>query len=217
MQFQPSIQRNTNVSIRSGSDVCTVKFVTHLWEKHEGASFRRELRAMGFLLNTLPACVWVSRSVKVIREINGEEGIYDRHDCWKTDADTIPTLLRTSTRHQHRQTAEELKEEDCAAHLAKLQELIWQGTPCDLAATQELMKALAGANPDAKPDHRTQALTELNKLKQKVILLNEMLNNFDMQRSEQFAKGDVYDYPPSSHLQGPDSQTAEMDLGRADR
>ncbi|KAG6882071.1 hypothetical protein C0993_012030, partial [Termitomyces sp. T159_Od127] len=111
----------------------------------------------------------------------------------------------------------ELEEEDCAAHSAKLQELIRWGTPRDLAAAQELMKALASANPNAKPNHRTQALTELNKLEQKVILLNEMLDNFDTQRSEQFAKGEVYDYPPSSHLQGPDSQTAEMDLGCADR
>ncbi|KAG6892460.1 hypothetical protein C0993_003796, partial [Termitomyces sp. T159_Od127] len=55
------------------------------------------------------------------------------------------------------------------------------------------MKALAGADPDAKPDYRTQALTELNKLEQKVILLNEMLDNVDTQRGEQFAKGDVYD------------------------
>ncbi|KAG6881815.1 hypothetical protein C0993_012715, partial [Termitomyces sp. T159_Od127] len=92
-----------------------------------------------------------------------------------TDADAIPTLLRTSTRHRHRQTTEELEEENCAAHSAKLQELIRWGTPCDLAAAQELMKALAGANPNAKPDHCTQALTELNKLEQKVILLNEIV------------------------------------------
>ena len=55
------------------------------------------------------------------------------------------------------------------------------------------MKTLAGANPDAKPDYRTQALTELNKLESKVILLNEMLDNVDVQRGEQFAQGDVYD------------------------
>ena len=54
-----------------------------------------------------------------------------------------------------------------------MQELIRRGTPRDLAAAQELMKSLAGANPDAKPDYRTQALTELNKLETKVILLNE--------------------------------------------
>lgn len=60
------------------------------------------------------------------------------------------------------------------------------------------MKSLAGANPDAKPDYRTQALTELNKLEQKVILLNEMLDNVDTQRGEQFAKGDAYDVRVSS-------------------
>jgi hypothetical protein len=55
------------------------------------------------------------------------------------------------------------------------------------------MKSLSGANPEAKPDYRTQALTELNKLEQKVILLHEMLDNVDTERGESFAKGDVYD------------------------
>lgn len=55
------------------------------------------------------------------------------------------------------------------------------------------MKSLAGANPDAKPDYRTQALTDLNKLEQKVILLNEMLDNADTDRGELFVAGDAYD------------------------
>jgi len=55
------------------------------------------------------------------------------------------------------------------------------------------MKSLAGANPDAKPDYRSQALTELNKLEQKVILLNEMLDNVDREKGERFASGDAYD------------------------
>lgn len=55
------------------------------------------------------------------------------------------------------------------------------------------MKSLAGANPDAKPDYRSQALTELNKLEQKVVLLNEMLDNVDAERGERFASGDAYD------------------------
>lgn len=55
------------------------------------------------------------------------------------------------------------------------------------------MKSLAGANPDAKPDYRSQALTELNKLEQKVILLNEMLDNVDTERGERFVSGDAYD------------------------
>ena len=55
------------------------------------------------------------------------------------------------------------------------------------------MKSLAGANPDAKPDYRTQALTDLNKLEQKVVLLNEMLDNVDTERGERFTSGDAYD------------------------
>lgn len=94
---------------------------------------------------------------------------------------------------QNLKTAEELEEEDREAQSAKLQELIRRGTPRDLAAAQELMKQLAGAEPEKKPDYRAQSLTELNKLEQKVILLNEMLDNVDTQRGERFVSGDVYD------------------------
>ncbi|KAF9056779.1 VHS domain-containing protein [Rhodocollybia butyracea] len=90
-------------------------------------------------------------------------------------------------------TATELETEDREAQSAKLQELIRRGTPRDLAAAQELMKALAGANPDAKPDYRSQALNEINKLESKVILLNEMLDNVDTERGERFVQGDAYD------------------------
>ncbi|KAH7890289.1 hypothetical protein F5I97DRAFT_1799020, partial [Phlebopus sp. FC_14] len=90
-------------------------------------------------------------------------------------------------------SADELENEDREAQQAKLQELIRRGTPRDLAAAQELMKTLAGANPDAKPDYRNQSLTELAKLQSKVVLLNELLDNVDAERSERFAKGDAYD------------------------
>jgi len=94
---------------------------------------------------------------------------------------------------QNLKSAEELEEEDRQAQSAKLQELIRRGTPRDLAAAQELMKSLAGANPDAKPDYRTQALSDLNKLEQKVILMNEMLDNVDAEKGEKFVSGDAYD------------------------
>jgi ADP-ribosylation factor-binding protein GGA len=90
-------------------------------------------------------------------------------------------------------SAAELEEEDRVAQSAKLQELIRRGTPRDLAAAQELMKALAGAEPDKKPDYKSQALTELNKLESKVILLGEMLDNVDTEGGERFAAGDAYD------------------------
>ena len=99
---------------------------------------------------------------------------------------------------QNLKTAEELEEEDREAQSAKLQELIRRGTPRDLAAAQELMKVLAGADPDKKPDYKSQSLSELNKLEQKVILLNEILDNVDVQRGERFANGDAYDVSISS-------------------
>jgi ADP-ribosylation factor-binding protein GGA len=55
------------------------------------------------------------------------------------------------------------------------------------------MKSLAGANPDAKPDYRSQSLTELAKMQSKVVLLNEMLDNVDAVKGERWAKGDAYD------------------------
>ncbi|EMD36193.1 hypothetical protein CERSUDRAFT_137817 [Gelatoporia subvermispora B] len=90
-------------------------------------------------------------------------------------------------------TAEELEAEDREAQEAKLQELIRRGTPRDLEAAQQLMKSLAGANPEAKPDYRTQALNELNKLENQVILLNQLLDNVDTSKPEKFVEGDAYD------------------------
>ncbi|WRT64989.1 uncharacterized protein IL334_001930 [Kwoniella shivajii] len=71
----------------------------------------------------------------------------------------------------------ELEEEDRQAKSAKLQELIRRGTPRDLAAAQELMKALAGAEPEKAPDYAAQTISELDKVQSKAILLNDMLNN----------------------------------------
>ncbi|KAF9653542.1 VHS-domain-containing protein [Thelephora ganbajun] len=127
---------------------------------------------------------------------------------WKEDLGNIRDMHRLLTfkgyrfREIHRtdtpsasdlKSAEELEEEDREAQSAKLQELIRRGTPRDLAAAQELMKSLSGADPGSKPDYRQQALTELNKLESKVILLNEMLDNVDTTRGEKFVVGDVYD------------------------
>ncbi|WVW78681.1 hypothetical protein I302_100641 [Kwoniella bestiolae CBS 10118] len=87
---------------------------------------------------------------------------------------------------------EELEEEDRQAKSAKLQELIRRGTPRDLAAAQELMKALAGAEPEKQPDYAAQTLSELDKVQSKAILLNDMLNN--AREGEKVGlEGDVYD------------------------
>ncbi|KAJ9112894.1 hypothetical protein QFC19_000449 [Naganishia cerealis] len=87
---------------------------------------------------------------------------------------------------------EELEEEDRAAKSAKLQELIRRGTPRDLAQAQELMKELSGAVPERQPDYASQTKSELEKVQQKAILLNDMLNN--IAEGEMLGvEGDVYD------------------------
>jgi len=88
---------------------------------------------------------------------------------------------------------DELESEDREAQSAKLQELIRRGTPRDLAAAQELMKIMAGADPDAKPDYRSKTLRELEKLQSHIILLNDMLDNVDPAQPERLVSGDAYD------------------------
>ncbi|KAJ3990121.1 VHS domain-containing protein [Lentinula detonsa] len=104
-----------------------------------------------------------------------------------------PSQSQPTAANANLKSAVELEEEDREAQSAKLQELIRRGTPRDLAAAQELMKSLAGANPEAKPDYKSQALHEINKLESKVVLMNEMLDNVDVERGEKFVEGDAYD------------------------
>ncbi|SCV69472.1 BQ2448_2492 [Microbotryum intermedium] len=89
------------------------------------------------------------------------------------------------------QTPDELEEEDRAAQAAKLQELIRRGTPKDLAAAQELMKIMSGAEPERRPDYEKQVQKELDRIQQRILLLNEMLNN--AKPKERFVEGDAYD------------------------
>ncbi|OCF37547.1 VHS domain-containing protein [Kwoniella heveanensis BCC8398] len=94
--------------------------------------------------------------------------------------------------NENLKSPEELEEEDREAKSAKLQELIRRGTPRDLAAAQELMKYLAGAEPEKAVDYTTQTLHELDKVQSKAILLNDMLNNAS--EGEKIGlEGDVYD------------------------
>ena len=73
----------------------------------------------------------------------------------------------------------------------KLQELIRRGTPKDLAAAQQLMKIMSGAEPDKKPDYEGQSQRELQTIQQRILMLNEMLTN--AKPNERFVEGDTYD------------------------
>ncbi|KAF6744429.1 hypothetical protein DFP72DRAFT_1078577 [Ephemerocybe angulata] len=75
-------------------------------------------------------------------------------------------------------------EKDRQAQSAMLQELIRQGTPRNLAAAQEpVMKSLAGANPEAKPDY---SRAEGHPAERDV-------DNVDTSRGEKFTTGEAYD------------------------
>lgn len=100
--------------------------------------------------------------------------------------------MANSNPNENLKSPEELEEEDRAAKSAKLQELIRRGTPRDLAAAQDLMKYLAGAEPDKTVDYEKETLKELEKLQSKASLLNEMLDNAS--EGERIGvEGDVYD------------------------
>lgn len=73
-------------------------------------------------------------------------------------------------------TATEIQKEQEIAQAAKLEELIRSGKPEDLKEANKLMKIMAGFKED-NLIHAKQAINnELNKLRRKADLLNEMLN-----------------------------------------
>ncbi|CAG8496733.1 1391_t:CDS:10 [Paraglomus brasilianum] len=85
---------------------------------------------------------------------------------------------------------EELEEEDRTAQAAKLQELIRRGSPADLAEANELMKIMAGYDPDTKPDYKKQAFEELERIRRKTTLLNDMLDG--VKEGEKIGDNDVF-------------------------
>ncbi|ODV98384.1 hypothetical protein PACTADRAFT_48159 [Pachysolen tannophilus NRRL Y-2460] len=73
---------------------------------------------------------------------------------------------------------EELQREERIAQSAKLQELIRRGRPQDLKEANKLMKIMSGFKEDESLETTKQRVAEdINKLKRKVDLFNEMLNN----------------------------------------
>lgn len=75
------------------------------------------------------------------------------------------------------QSASELEKEERDAQEAKLQELIRRGTPADLQEANRLMKVMAGFQGDKKSDYRAKVAEEVDKLRRKAEILDEMLTN----------------------------------------
>ncbi|CAR28682.1 hypothetical protein ZYGR_0U00400 [Zygosaccharomyces rouxii] len=76
-------------------------------------------------------------------------------------------------------TPSEIQKEQEVAQSAKLEELIRRGRPEDLREANKLMKVMAGFKEDNAREAKQTILTELNKLKRKADLLNEMLSSSD--------------------------------------
>lgn len=71
---------------------------------------------------------------------------------------------------------EVLRKEEAVVHLAKLQELIRRGKPQDLQEANKLMKIMAGFKDDSA-ESKKQIDEDLERLKRKVEILNEMINS----------------------------------------
>lgn len=76
-------------------------------------------------------------------------------------------------------TPSEIQKEQEVAQAAKLEELIRRGRPEDLREANKLMKVMAGFKEDNAREAKQTISTELNKLKRKADLLNEMLSSSD--------------------------------------
>ncbi|KAI9209029.1 VHS domain-containing protein [Polychytrium aggregatum] len=73
-------------------------------------------------------------------------------------------------------TERELEEEDRIAQGAKLEELLRVGTPAALEQANDLMKVMAGYDLEKRPDYKKEVNEELDRIEQRVHLLNDMLN-----------------------------------------
>lgn len=70
----------------------------------------------------------------------------------------------------------EIQKEEAVAQAAKLQELVRRGRPSDLKEANKLMKIMAGFKDDNLVDSRAQVAEDLDRLKRKADIFNEMLS-----------------------------------------
>ena len=91
----------------------------------------------------------------------------------KINAEDLAVMRPT----EHLKTASEIQKEQEIAQAAKLEELIRSGKPEDLREANKLMKIMAGFKEDNIIQAKQAINTELNKLKRKANLLNDMLNS----------------------------------------
>ena len=107
--------------------------------------------------------------------------ISDMHKLLKYKGYTFPKVgsenLAVLRPNDQLRTASELQEERERAQAAKLEELIRSGKPDDLKEANKLMKVMAGFKDDTKVAVKQAINNELNKLKRKADLFDEMLTS----------------------------------------
>lgn len=74
-------------------------------------------------------------------------------------------------------SAAELEKEERDAQEAKLQELVRRGTPADLQEANRLMKIMAGYQAENRTNYRAKVAEEIDKVRRKAEILDEMLAN----------------------------------------
>lgn len=87
------------------------------------------------------------------------------------------------------QSAAEMEKEEREAQEAKLQELIRRGTPADLQEANRLMKIMSGFQ-ESFTNYKAKVAEEVDKLRRKSDLLEEMLNN--IKEGDTIQDDDVY-------------------------
>ncbi|EJS42228.1 gga1p [Saccharomyces arboricola H-6] len=109
--------------------------------------------------------------------------INDMHKLLKYKGYAFPKILSENLSvlrpNDQLRTAKELQEEQEVAQAAKLEELLRSGKPDDLKEANKLMKIMAGFKDDTKMAVKQTINNELNKLKRKADLFNEMLTSTD--------------------------------------
>lgn len=107
--------------------------------------------------------------------------INDMHKLLKYKGYTFPKVgsedLAVLRPNDQLRTASELQEEQEKAQAAKLEELLRSGKPDDLKEANKLMKVMAGFKDDTKVAVKQAINNELNKLKRKADLFDEMLTS----------------------------------------
>ncbi|CAI4063832.1 phosphatidylinositol 4-phosphate-binding protein SKDI_08G1540 [Saccharomyces kudriavzevii IFO 1802] len=159
------------------------EFLNELVKRFPGHPPLRYSKIQRLILTALEE--WYQTICKHSSYKNDMSYIRDMHRLLKYKGYAFPKIsesdlavLKPSNRLK---TASEIQKEQEIAQAAKLEELIRRGKPEDLREANKLMKIMAGFKEDNAIQAKQAISSELNKLKRKADLLNEMLESKDSQ------------------------------------